>query len=231
MRKQNVRVVVASEDPETRYIMSELVGREGGVTVGEAQDGPKALALVRNTKPDVAIIDVYLPYVASEHTLPLSRIGGLDFAQTITQEVPNTEIILLNNLDNAIDRTITSGDHMTYSLSTLEGNLPVKIQNLRPQLETYPNKLVFAHLEARAEELKKQKGINPFDWVIFSGACGIALGWALVALWISFIAGGVLILAGLVVVVLGIAAKLTESLWQKLPAKILRQKSKQTRYP
>ncbi len=216
MKKRNVRVVVASEYPEVRYLLKEMVEHEGGVTVGQAQDAPKALTMVRNVKPDIAIIDCYLPYVTSLHTLPLSRIGGLDIAQRINQEAPGTEVVLLNNLDTAIsDRAVISRDGMTYSMRDIESNMPLLIRNLR-QTETHPNNLVFANVEAEPEEILKPNATNPFDIVIFSGACGIAVGWFLIVCMISFTVGGIIALAGITTVVLGMAGKFTASIWSRL---------------
>lgn len=214
MGRQNVRVVVASEYPEVRRLISKIVERQGGTTVGQAQDAPQTMTLVRDVKPDIAIIDAYLPYGMSLHTLPLSRVGGLDIAQTITREAPNTEAVLLNNLDTDISDRVVSSENLKYSITTLEKNTPLVMRTLRQK--TLPGNVVFANVEAQPEELPVQKAYTPVELTIFFGALGIAVGWFLIVAWISATVGGAIALAGMVAVFLGIAGKLTTSLWRRV---------------
>src|SRR3989304_4521002 len=92
MEKRSLRVIVASERPEMRYFLRGIVEQEGQtVIVGQAENGIKALALARNLRPDVVVVDCYLPHA-----------GGLDTAQKISEEIPNTKVILLRNLDKEV---------------------------------------------------------------------------------------------------------------------------------
>lgn len=86
----------------------------------------KALILARNLRPDIAIIDCYLPYVIGLDALPPSRIGGLDTAQTISQGIPNTRVILLNNLDTEVlpEHILGSGVMAFFSRKTNGSNTP-----------------------------------------------------------------------------------------------------------
>lgn len=219
MKRPNVSVVVASEHPAVRYFLKEMVEPEGGITVSQAQDVFKTLVMVRNLKPDVAIIDCYLPYAVNLHNLPLSRMGGLDLAQTITQEAPNTKVVLLNNLDSVMstDRAVIAEDGRTYSMKSIENDMPLTIRNLQPAA-TRPNNLVFADVEAAPQEElgEEQARDNPFDVAIFFGALGIVLGWLLIVSMLSATIGAAIALAGIAIVLLGIAAKLTTPLWRRL---------------
>ena len=216
MTRENVRVVVASEHLEARSLLEKMVEREGGVTVGQASDASKTLALVRNLKPDVAIIDCYLPYVLSLHTQPLSRTGGLDAAQTINQAVPGTKVVLLSNLDTVFpDYAFTRPDGMSYSLKALENDLPLVIRNMHPAAPA--NKTVlFASIEAKAQEVVKPARTNPCDVVILVGVSSIALGWFLIIGMISPTLGVIFGLAGIASVMLGYAAKYTQSWWRRV---------------
>lgn len=214
MKKQNVRVVVASERPDVRGFLKEMVEYEGGVTVGQAEDAQRTLTLVRSQKPDVAIIDCYLPYVYSPHFLRLSRVGGLDTAQAIAQQTPDTRVVLLNNLDSVIapGRASPPESGMAYSIKAVDDDLPLAIRKL---LEA-PESLVFANVEAKPQEPAIQKGTSPADVAVFFGACGIAAGWFLIVSMISFNVGGILGLSGVAAVVLGMAAKLSVSVRRRL---------------
>ncbi|MBI4295712.1 MAG: response regulator [Chloroflexi bacterium] len=216
MKKQNTRVMVASEYPEVRVLLKEMVEREGAVAVGQAPDAPKALTMARELRPDIAIIDCYLPYVESLETLPLSRTGGLDIAQTISEEMPDARVILLNNLDTMVssDRQVATDDGVTYSIKDIKSNMPLVIQDLRRGAEQ-PKNIVFANVEEKPKEVIPQKSTSTSDKAIFFGALGIALGWFLVVSMISATAGLVTGLAGIATVALGVVGKLTGTFWHK----------------
>ncbi|MBI2831853.1 MAG: hypothetical protein HYX79_06330 [Chloroflexi bacterium] len=222
MRRPNVQVIVASEYPEARYFLQEMVEPEGGITVSQAPDVPKALTLVKNLKPDVAIIDCHLPYGASTYNLPLSRTGGLDIAQIITQEAPGTKVVLLNNLDTVIstDRALPREDGDTYTMKNLENDMPLVIRDLRPSMKV-PNTLVFADIEAKPQELQVQTRTSATDKTIFFGALAIVLGWFLIISMISATIGAAISGVGVGAVILGIVGKLTNPLWRRLLGKRL----------
>ena len=218
MQRQNVRVIVASEYPEVQYFLREVVEEKGGVvTVGQAQDASEALTLARNLRPDIAIIDCYLPYVVGFDTIPLSRIGGLDIAQTISEDIPNIRVILLNNLDTGVlpDRSLSSHVGVSYSIVSRGANIPLALQDLRHKM-VQPNTLVFANVEAKPRASLRRKDASLCDKAIFFGALGIAGGWLLTITMIFAPAGVPIALAGAVAVFLGLVGKLTASLWRRL---------------
>src|SRR3990170_4440534 len=97
MGRRNIRVILASGNPSVRHFLRGAVEGEPGTTViGQAENATKALVMARNLRPDIAIIDSYLPHSVSLETVPLSRIGGLDAAQAAFEEIPNLRVVLLN---------------------------------------------------------------------------------------------------------------------------------------
>jgi DNA-binding NarL/FixJ family response regulator len=57
-----VRVVVADDQALVRMGLQTLLGSEDGLElVGEAADGVEAMALLRETAPDVALLDIRMP--------------------------------------------------------------------------------------------------------------------------------------------------------------------------
>ncbi len=58
-----VRIVIAEDEPLIRLDLRESLIEEGYDVVGEAGDGAEAVTLVRDLKPDVAILDIKMPGV------------------------------------------------------------------------------------------------------------------------------------------------------------------------
>jgi len=68
--------------------------------VGEAEDGCEAIQMVRETRPDVILMDVHMP-----------RCNGLKAVRMIKREMPNVKIIMLtvDEHDEVLFESIKSG--------------------------------------------------------------------------------------------------------------------------
>jgi len=55
------RVLIVDDQPSFRRHLRQLLSHAGLIVVGEADDIPAAKELVRDLKPDIAIVDVMLP--------------------------------------------------------------------------------------------------------------------------------------------------------------------------
>lgn len=215
MKRQTVRVVLASEHPRALDLLREVVEKEEGVVVGEAENAAKALSLTRSLRPDVAIVDSYLPYVVGLDDVPLSRVGGLDTAQTIVERTPDTRVVLLNNLDPArlsLSELRNAGTAI-LAREQRDETVPFTLRDLYRQ-EWSDNGVVFANLgvspqEARARATKAN--------ILFGGTLlgGLALvtGWMLViTLWLVP-AGVYLAAAGAGILALSLAARGLARIW------------------
>jgi CheY-like chemotaxis protein len=82
------RVVLAEDDVLLREGLGSLLDRSGLEVVGLAGDRPQLLALVRQTTPDLVVIDIHMP--------PSHTTEGLEAAAVIRSELPGTGILVLS---------------------------------------------------------------------------------------------------------------------------------------
>ena len=78
-----VRVVIAEDEAIIRLDLKETLEEEGYEVVGETGRGDEAVQIVRDTKPDIAILDIKMP-----------GLDGLSAAREITTE-RNAAVLIL----------------------------------------------------------------------------------------------------------------------------------------
>jgi len=111
-KRPSRRVVLADDDVLLREGLASLLESSGFDVVGQAGDGVELLALVRSTRPDVAIVDIRMP--------PGHATEGLEAARVIRQELPDTAIVVLSahvEVDEAMD-LLAGGERLGYLLKT-----------------------------------------------------------------------------------------------------------------
>ncbi len=212
MAEEKVRVIVASEYPERQHFLREAIEREEGVfSVGQARDSAAALSLSRHLRPDIAIIDSYLPHFIGLGTIPLSRIGGLDTAQAISEELPNVRVVLLNNLDSKGrgNHGLAGDGIISFFKETKAANIPFTLKQLHRET-TSP--LVFASVEVKPRFAPGSETLGAIDKVMLFGGISLAAGWLLILTMMFAPVGVPLALVGAVTLFVGLAAKLTISL-------------------
>ena len=107
-----LRVVLADDDILLREGLASLLERAGRQVLGQAGDGAALVELVRETRPDVAVVDIRMP--------PTRTIEGLQAAQAIRQEFPAIGILVLSGhveVEHAME-LLTSGRGLGYLLKT-----------------------------------------------------------------------------------------------------------------
>ncbi len=219
MQRRNLRVMLASEYPESRYFLRDVVEREAGaVIVGQAENATRALILTKNLRPDVAIIDSFLPHTIGLDTVPLSRIGGLDTAQSISKELPNTRVIVLTNLDtDALRNDDLSQVNAFLATETGGVNIPLTLHDLYREAAK-PGTLVFANVEVKQTATLRRKITDISNKAVLFGGLGMLGGLGLMLTVILAGAGVVLASVGATTILLGLAGKLAVSLWPKAPS-------------
>ena len=82
------RVVIADDDVLLREGLASLLERSGLEVVGLAGDPDNLLKLVREQRPDLAIIDIRMP--------PTQTTEGLEAASRIRDELPDIALVVLS---------------------------------------------------------------------------------------------------------------------------------------
>jgi DNA-binding NarL/FixJ family response regulator len=86
MSKKRITVLLAEDHTIVREGFRKLLEMEGDLeVVGEAQDGRQAVALVKEIRPAVVIIDISMPL-----------LNGLEATRQILKAVPSTRILIVS---------------------------------------------------------------------------------------------------------------------------------------
>jgi DNA-binding NarL/FixJ family response regulator len=106
------RVVLADDDVLLREGLAGLLERSGFEVVGQAGTGSELIELVRELRPDLAIVDIRMP--------PTHTSEGLDAATSIREESPDIAIVILTahvQVERATE-LLSSGQRSGYLLKT-----------------------------------------------------------------------------------------------------------------
>ncbi|MFM9150876.1 MAG: ANTAR domain-containing response regulator [Candidatus Planktophila sp.] len=127
-----VRIVVAEDEALIRMDLIEMLGEAGYDVVGQASDGAQAIELVKEQKPDLAILDVKMPI-----------LDGISAAEEIIATCPVLMLTAFSQRE-LVDRARDAGV-MAYVLK------PFTINDLVPAIEI----AISRHLQMRslAEEV------------------------------------------------------------------------------
>jgi DNA-binding NarL/FixJ family response regulator len=106
------RVIVADDEVLLREGLVSLLERTGYQVVGQAGDGSELLSLVREHRPDLAIVDIRMP--------PTRSTEGLEAAAVIRDEFPDMAILILSahvEVEHAMT-LLSSGSRSGYLLKS-----------------------------------------------------------------------------------------------------------------
>ena len=91
---REVRILVVDDYKPVRQGIVSLVSRQPGYVVcGEAQDGLEAVAMAKELRPELVLMDVTMPHM-----------NGLDATKAIRRALPGTKVIIVSQNDPAIVR-------------------------------------------------------------------------------------------------------------------------------
>jgi two-component system, NarL family, response regulator DegU len=157
---KRVRVVVADDHPLVlQGIRSALAEAEDIEIVGEAESGPKVLALVRNTQPDFVLMDYTMP-----------RFDGLACLDTLRSRHPEVKVAVLSEHQEpeVIEATLRRGA-CAFVLKSINPS------DLASVIRQVVNRTVFQALDFESheeEEVAKASGLTKREVSILQELAG-----------------------------------------------------------
>jgi two-component system, response regulator PdtaR len=128
------RVVIAEDEAIIRLDLKETLEEEGYVVVGETGRGDQALELIRQLRPDIAILDIKMP-----------GIDGLDVARSVTDERLCATLMLTAFSQRDLIESARDAGALAYLVK------PFQKMDLIPAIEVAIGR--FAEVRALADEV------------------------------------------------------------------------------
>jgi response regulator NasT len=143
-----VRVLIADDEPIIRLDLRQMLESLGYEVVGEAGDGKTAVALARELKPDVCILDVKMPVM-----------DGIEAVDIITEENIAPTILLTAYSDKElIDRARAAGVFAYLVKPFKPSDLAPSIEVARARFEQ--NVLLNKEVTNLSQRLEARKAID-----------------------------------------------------------------------
>ena len=144
----SIRVVIAEDEAIIRLDLKETLEEEGYVVVGETGRGDSALELVRELKPDLAILDVKMP-----------GLDGLEVARHIGDERICGVLVLTAFSQREIIEQARDAGALAYLVK------PFQKSDLIPAIEVAIGRFrelqaLSGHVDALGEQLEARKMID-----------------------------------------------------------------------
>ncbi len=132
-KNDTIRIMLVDDHPAFRKGMAALIESEPDLqVVAETGDGREALAIYRQKKPDVVLMDLRLP-----------GMGGVEATLAIRKEFPAASVIVLTTFDRDEDiyRAIQSGAKSYLLKDTPDDELAAAIRDVHAGKQVLSGKL------------------------------------------------------------------------------------------
>ncbi|MEH6905365.1 response regulator [Neobacillus drentensis] len=157
-----LKVLLIEDDPMVREVHRQFIDRiEGFSITGIASNGMEGLRLVKELKPDLAIIDLYMPYM-----------GGLEMLRELRSEAYSIDVIAITAASDieTIHGVLQQGavdyimkpftfDRIKKSLDTYK-NYRVKLGEKKALIQEELDQLLFIDRKEESERENLPKGLN-----------------------------------------------------------------------
>jgi DNA-binding NarL/FixJ family response regulator len=130
---KTARVLIADDHAPTRSGVRQSLEAGGFEVVAEAADGEQAIALAREKKPDVCLLDISMP-----------GGGGIKAASAITDEMPETAVVMLTAFagDDELFDSLKAGAAGYLLKETDPERLPFALRGILDGEAAVPRRLV-----------------------------------------------------------------------------------------
>lgn len=100
MSVEGKTALIVDDATIVRLMLRKMLGRNGLVVVGEAEEGEEAIRLYEENKPDVVTMDITMP-----------GMDGITATRRIVQKFPNAKIIMVSALgqESKVREAIAAG--------------------------------------------------------------------------------------------------------------------------
>ncbi len=86
MKNQNIKLLIADDEAEFRYMLQTFLTKEG-FEVTETSNGVEALNELQSKAFDIALLDIKMP-----------KVDGMDVLKYIKENVPDTDVVMLTGI-------------------------------------------------------------------------------------------------------------------------------------
>jgi len=135
------RLLVVDDEPNIVELLSASL-RYAGFEVQTAHNGPDALRIAREFRPDLLVLDVMMP-----------GMDGFDVVRRLNGQGPRTPVLFLTARDGTEDKitglTLGGDDYVTkpFSLEEVIARIRAVIRRSAGDARTSPGTLLFADIE------------------------------------------------------------------------------------
>jgi DNA-binding NarL/FixJ family response regulator len=98
---EHIRLLIVDHCPAVREGLGSMLGPEPDMeVVAEAADGAEALLLIEAVRPDMVLIDIFMP-----------RMGGIEATRAIKARWPETRVLVFSSLEtpSLVQRALAAG--------------------------------------------------------------------------------------------------------------------------
>jgi DNA-binding NarL/FixJ family response regulator len=152
-----IRVVLADDHTMFRQGIKEMLTTDEGIeVVGEAENGREAVALVREQKPDVAILDVEMPVMGAAEAMERMQM---------LPTPPKVLIVTMHDNPRLVRELLARGasGYLLKSASLEELVAAVRAAAVRGSSDTHGENFIVAVPRATLERGEERRGEEPSD--------------------------------------------------------------------
>jgi two-component system, CitB family, response regulator DctR len=157
-----LKVILIEDDPMVREVHRQFIDRiEGFSIIGIASNGMEGLRLVKEFRPDLAIIDIYMPYM-----------GGLEMLNELRSEDYSVDVIAITAASDieTIHRVLQQGavdyimkpftfDRIKKALDNYK-NYRMKLGEKKALVQEELDQILFIDNKEESEKETLPKGLN-----------------------------------------------------------------------